>query len=195
MNDKVHGLTAENMERQLPSVLAGDDSTRALAESAAGELAKRPEEIGRLNIYSNSEALPEELLDILAYDFKIDWWSGDYTLEEKRRTFRDNWKVHRLLGTKAAVETAIQAVFPKAKVLEWWEYGGKPYHFRLEIDVTGEAISQEKVQRVLSLVDYYKSLRSVLEAQVYLTKFTSTLHVGGHFSSYRVTRLPVLEEE
>lgn len=160
-----------------------------------GELAKRPKEIGRLLLYPSADTLPEELLDILARDFKIDWWSGDYTLEEKRRTFRDNWKVHRLLGTKAAVETAISAVFPHAKVVEWWEYGGKPYYFQLEIDVSGEDTSQEKISRVLSLVDYYKSLRSVMEGQTYITRFTPTVHVGGHFGSWCVTRLPVLEED
>ena len=40
-----------------------------------------------------------------------------------------------MLGTRAAVETAIRAIYPKTEVKEWFEYeGGKPYHFKLFID-------------------------------------------------------------
>ena len=40
------------------------------------------------------------------------------------------------MGTRAAVELAIRAVFSTATVSEWFEYGGKPYYFRLSVDDT-----------------------------------------------------------
>ncbi len=166
MND-LHGLTAENMLRVLPEFLKGDQSTLALATSTASVLAGREDEIRRLLIYACIDDLPEELLDILAYDFKVDWWDPNYTLEEKRRTLKESWHVHRTLGTKAAVVTAISAIYPDTKVLEWWEYDGKPYHFRLLIDATYERVDPEKHKRVLERVDYYKALRSVLDAVEY----------------------------
>ena len=104
--NSAHALTAENLLRALPEVLRNDESMAALAASVAQVLARRPEEIQRLAIYPRIDEIPEELLDILAYDFKVDWWDADYTLEEKRRTLKDSWRVHRMLGTKAAVELA-----------------------------------------------------------------------------------------
>ena len=165
--NSAHALTAENLLRALPEVLRNDESMAALAASVAQVLAQRPEEIRRLAIYPRIDEIPEELLDILAYDFKVDWWDADYTLEEKRRTLKDSWRVHRMLGTKAAVETAISAIYQNTQVSEWFEYNGEPYHFKLLIDATYENVDPAKHRRVLDRVEYYKNLRSVLDEVEY----------------------------
>ena len=134
--NKAHGITKENLLASLPAVLANDDNMAALASAVAEVLAARVGEIERVSIYSQIDRLPNELLDILANDFKVDWRDANYTLEEKRRTLKDSWNVHRRLGTKAAVVLAISAIYPDTQVSEWWEYGGKPYHFKLLIDAT-----------------------------------------------------------
>ena len=166
--NSAHALTAENLLRALPEVLRNDESMAALAASVAQVLARRPEEIQRLAIYPRIDELPEELLDILAYDFKVDWWDADYTLEEKRRTLKDSWRVPRMLGTKAAVELAISAIYLNTKVSEWFEYGGEPYHFKLLIDVTQEDVDPVKHRRVMGRVEFYKNLRSHLESIIYI---------------------------
>jgi P2-related tail formation protein len=65
-----------------------------------------------------------------------------------------------MLGTKAAVECAVSAIYKDTKVSEWFEYGGPPYHFKLLIDATYEDVDPVKHQRVLDRVEYYKNLRS-----------------------------------
>ena len=174
-----YGLTTENLLQGLPDVLRNDKKMEALAASIAQVLAKRPEEIQRLSIYPRIDELPEELLDILAYDFKVDWWDGDYSLEEKRRTMKDSWRIHRMLGTKAAVETAISAIYPNTKVTEWFEYGGEPFHVRLLIDATFDSVAPEKHQRVIDRVAFYKNLRSVLdEVEYYDSGGSATTYFG-----------------
>ena len=186
-----HGLTKENLVVTLPSALRTDPSVVALAEALSELLAARPAEIERLRIYPAIDTLEEPLLDILARDFKVDWWDPEYSLEEKRRTLKDSWRVHRLLGTRAAVETAISAIYPHTQVLEWFEYGGEPYHFRLDINITNDSIDSEKQRRVLERMNFYKSLRShndgvtyFVEAEPAVVKavasapgLTETLHV------------------
>lgn len=162
-----HGLTKENFLAALPMALWEDDSIAALAETAAEFLARPVDEIDRLKLYPEVDRLDEHLLDILAYDFKVDWWDPDYSLEEKRKTLKDSWRVHRIMGTKAAVETAISAIYPDAKVQEWFEYGGKPYHFRLSINVTNETVESEKQKRVLQRLNFYKNLRSHVDSVDY----------------------------
>ena len=180
--NSAHGLTAKNILRALPEVLQNDKSMEALAASIAAVLAARPAEIQHLMIYPRIDELPEELLDILAHDFKVDWWDGDYTLEEKRNTLKDSWIVHRMLGTKAAVETAIAAIYPDTQVSEWFEYGGEPYHFRLLINSTHESVDRDKHQRVLDRVEFYKNLRSVLdEVEYYDAGGTVTQYFGAAF--------------
>lgn len=165
-----HGLTRENLVATLPPALQKDPSAVALAEAMADLLARHPEEIEQLRIYPVIDRLDERLLDILAYDFKVDWWDADYSLEEKRQTLKDSWRVHKLLGTKAAVEMAISAIYPRTTVLEWWEYGGKPYHFRLDINITNDSIDSDKQRRVLERLEYYKSLRSHNDGVTYFVE-------------------------
>ncbi len=162
-----HGLTRENLLRSLPISLSGDPKMVALARVIAGALAVRREEIERLAIYPNTARLEEGLLDILARDFKVDWWDSDYSVEEKRRTLATSWQVHKTLGTKAAVIKAITSVYPSAALEEWFEYGGKPYHFRLTVRLTESGWDAFKHKQLLEKMQYYKNLRSHREAVVY----------------------------
>ncbi|NCE63013.1 phage tail protein I [Pseudoflavonifractor sp. 524-17] len=165
-----YGITKENLLLLMPPALTHDKSIMALAEADAEALVARLAEIDRVRIISNIDALEDAVLDILARDFKVDWWDADYSVEEKRRTLKDSWRVHKTLGTKAAVETALSAIYPNAKVTEWFEYGGEPYRFRLQLDASHEDINSERHRRVLRRVDLYKSLRSHLDGIKYIIK-------------------------
>lgn len=164
-----HGLTKENILVAFPKALAEDPSFYALAQVVAGLLEKRREELGCVALYPQIGEVGEKLADILAHDFKVDWWDNDYSLEEKRRTLQSSWQVHKTLGTKAAVEKAISAVFPHTTVEEWFQYGGEPYHFRLHIDLNGEHLDKEKQDRVMDRVGFYKNLRSHLDEVGYFS--------------------------
>ena len=173
-----NGLTVENLLFTLPEVLRRDEQMQALAAGVAEVLAQRPAEVERLLIYPRIDSLPEELLDRLAYDFKVDWWDAEYTLAEKRQTLKDSWQVHRHLGTKAAVERAISAIYPETKVLEWFEYGGEPYCFKLEIDLTKTGFDKQRQKRVLDRVEYYKNLRSHLDGVYYFARAKPVIFVN-----------------
>ena len=178
-----HGITAENLLRTLPTVLADDLGMEALAQMIAGafgELATKPQSI---SIYTRIDTLDEALLDTLAYDFKVDWWNPDYTLEEKRRTLKDSWYVHRHLGTKSAVERAISAIYEGSTVAEWPSYDGRPYHFKLRIPVDQGTLDPDKHAKVLSLIRTYKNLRSVLDVvEYYGSSSKAPYYVGAIFA-------------
>ena len=181
-NKAAFGITKENMLFTLPPGLRRDESTGALAAAAAEVLAARLEEVGRARLVSNIDGLEEAVLDILARDFKVDWWDPDYSLEEKRRVFKGSWYVHKHMGTKAAVETAVRAVYPSARVSEWFEYeGGRPYHFRLYIDLSDTKGDKVRPWHVLERVEYYKSLRSHLDDLQFTVEAPepARLHMGG----------------
>ena len=110
-----HGLTADNMMQQFPIALQKDPKTVALGQAIAKVMESRQDEIDSLRIYTRIDELPEWLLDILARDFAVDWYDRSYTLEEKRKTIKDSFYVHRHRGTKAAVERAISAIYPNPK--------------------------------------------------------------------------------
>lgn len=158
-----HGITSSNLLRTLPDVLRNDEKMLALATSIASELSVLSEETALATIYANIDTLPEDVLDTLATDFKVDWWSFDYTLTEKRRTLKASWYVHRRLGTKRAVERALSAIYEDSEVVEWFDYDGEPYHFKLIIPVDETTLDPTKHSTVLGLIAFYKNLRSVLD--------------------------------
>lgn len=156
--------------RSLPDVLKNDDTMKSLAQTIGTQLQITVADIEQNIIYAHIDQLSEEVLDILAYDFKVDWWDYEYTLDEKRKMLKDSWNVHRHLGTKSAVETAISAIYPDTQVQEWFEYAGDPYCFKLLIDATYEHVDPAKHQRVLNRVDFYKNLRSHLDGVEYVAQ-------------------------
>ncbi len=169
-----HALTADNMMQQFPIALQKDPKTVALGQAIAKVMESRQDEIDSLRIYTRIDELPEGLLDILARDFAVDWYDRSYTLEEKRKTIKDSFYVHRHRGTKAAVERAISAIYPNPKVMEWFEYNGAPYHFKLRITVDFAAINETKHRQVLQKIISYKNLRSHLDSIIYFTEIPPT---------------------
>ena len=152
MND-AHGYSSENILAQLPRVLAEDRRMHALATAITEALAARLGEIDLEEIYIRIDELPETLLDILAVDFAVDWWDGNWPIERKRQSLKDSWRIHRILGTPAAVNLAVQAAFGEGRAEEWFAYGGKPNHIRI-VDLSTEAALNglDSFVRLLSIV-------------------------------------------
>lgn len=169
------GITKENLLLIVPPALTHDPAMMARAAADAEALAARLGEIDRVRVISNIDGLDEAVLDILARDFKVDWWDPEYSIDEKRRTLKGSWRVHKTLGTKAAVETTIRAIYPGTRVLEWFEYGGEPYHFRLDINITNDRIDSDKQRRVLERLNFYKSLRSHNDGVTYFVEAAPAL--------------------
>ena len=183
-----HGVTVDNLLLTLPAVLREDDNTLAIATAIAGAITALSEQASLATIYANIDALPGELLDILAADYKVDWWDYDYTLEEKRETLKSSWYVHRRLGTKGAVERALSVIYPGSKVEEWFEYDGQPYHFRLVIPVDETTLDLTKHNTVLSLIKYYKNLRSVLdEIEYHGSSCLAIVYAAAAFAGAEIT--------
>jgi phage tail P2-like protein len=156
------GIISDNLMRILPGVLAADPNAAALAQMLAAAFAEEHQLIDLARIYSRIDELPESLLDILAYDFKADWYDYDATVAVKRRLIKTCVAVHRTIGTKSAVETALGAVYPGSHIKEWFEYGGAPYHFKLTVDVTDSGFTLAQYQAMIYRLQYYKNLRSHL---------------------------------
>lgn len=187
-----YGLSAENFMRSLPSVLANDENLNALAMSVAEALEIQAGQIDNILIYQNIDTMPEDLLDILAKDFKIDWWDANLPITEKRNLLRTGWSMHRILGTKGAVIVAISSVYGNAHVEEWFEYNGQPYHFRIVVDSDETIADGDKLLSVLEKIIYYKNLRSVLdETRFELTEEFPMRYVGRAVYASNYTSLTI----
>jgi len=156
--------SVQNFMDTLPAPILEDAHLKQLAEVAARVMLKVYNTRWMPAIYSKIDSLPEDVLDILAQDLKVDWYDYNATVEIKRRTIKDNWHVHKKMGTKSAVETAVSDVWPISVVEEWFDYSGDPYHFRVAL---GADLSDPDhpihVDTVLDKVKLFKPVRAVMD--------------------------------
>ncbi|RPF48269.1 phage tail P2-like protein [Hydrogenoanaerobacterium saccharovorans] len=190
MNNNIYAI---DFTRTLPPPLKDDPKMLGLAKTISEQLHITANEINKNILYARIDELDEQTLDILAYDLHVDWYDYTYPIEVKRKTIKSSVKVHRKLGTKYAVETALGSVFPGSKVQEWFEYGGAPYMFRIVIGVTASGITAEKQAAVLAKTRFYKNLRSHLEAINYkVEKHTKVQVAAVHSIGTRLEVYPYL---
>ena len=129
------GITQEDMLSVLPGVLARDDGMYSLAKLIGWIFGENAEKAGYPAILHRIDELDDDLLDILATDYKVDWYDRDADIETKRRQIKGNWMVRKRIGTVYAVETALREVWPDSIIEEWFAYGGEPGYFRILLSV------------------------------------------------------------
>ena len=178
------GITKGNLLHTAPAVLVNDKSMNPMVDTLADALAKLSASCRMATIYPRIDELPEDLLDILAKDFKVDWYDFNYPVSTKRKVLKDSFFVHRHLGTRAAVEKAISDVWPDSKLEEWFEYGGEPYYFRV-VNITAAHVDEDVIRKVLRAIYATKNERSWLEGLNFLREADSTVYVGALPSLHR----------
>lgn len=171
-----YGMTASNFLQALPSVLQNDPNMQALAASIACELEQLAKNVRLAQLYTRIDELDETMLDALAGDFKVDWWRPEATLEEKRSALKASWYVHKHLGTKSAIETAVADYLGSGKVEEWFEYGGQPHHFRVASENNTAIITN--YDAFMAVLEVVQRRSSVLEHITALLRHTQVIYFG-----------------
>lgn len=190
MNNDIYHI---DFTRIFPGALQHDPKMLALAKGLAAEALTVSGHLNDVLIYSRFDQLPEELVDILAYDMHVDWYNYEDPLEVKRQTVKNSVKVHKRMGTKYAVETAIQAFFPGATVQEWFDYEGEPHHFQITIPLPG-GITPEILEDLKRRIWHVKRLSSWLDTIITETKIEKTIYVTPILGrGLAITKLPELE--
>ena len=141
----------------LPQNLLADAQIYAAARALDDELQKVTEATRDTLILPRIDELSETVIDLLAWQ-----WHVDLSIDTKRRLVCESIAQHRIKGTKAAVEKMVQTVFKEGVVSEWFEYGGEPYHFRIDL-LTAPNITQDDTARLLAVVNAAKNVRSWLD--------------------------------
>lgn len=110
----------------LPPGIAEQHWVKVIDAVYRERLKKELKVIERIHVYTAIDSLPEDLLDVLAVQFKVDWYRDDYPVETKRRVIKTAMEVRRYCGTEWAVKQAISAIYPNSEIVEWYDYGGTP---------------------------------------------------------------------
>jgi phage tail P2-like protein len=161
MSDPLMTLADVDTTRLLPAPLAEDPDVQAFSAALDPEWQAIAAAIPLLGVLATIDQQPDEVVDRLAWQFHVDYWEPDWSVETKRQVVIDSIRLHRIAGTRGAVDDVIDSIWGgDAIVQEWWEYGGDPGTFRVVL-----ATEQTEV----SIARFVASIRKVKRATDHLT--------------------------
>lgn len=146
----------------LPNSILTDPQITSAAKALDAELQSVTRAVVETLHLPRLDVLSETVVDLLAWQWHVDYYEPiGMDLDTKRRLVRESIAWHRMKGTPAAIEAVASAAFDKTTVREWYEYGGKPYYFKIVTeDVTTD---KDTLNRLRRAVDSVKNVRSWLE--------------------------------
>ena len=164
----------------LPRVVAGQEWVIALSEAQGIVLGRTLDYTDESQIYTRLDTAPEAVLDILAVNWKIDWYDTSFTLEQKRRIVKSALTVRRLMGTAAAVKLQVDTIYPGATVEEWFQYDGNAGCFRVLLELPENGITGEEYRRLKNGILTTKNERSHLDVIDIRYECEARVAVGGY---------------
>ena len=158
--------------RQIDDYSIHEDLPESLNRKNVKELASLSDEalrqydsiIYRVLIYPVIDTLPSDLVNALAVQLHCDFYDYSLPLEKRRALVKESIAWHRIKGTPAAVEQVVSAAFGPCHVSEWYEYGGKPYTFR--VSIAGKDafdVKSRNINQLLKAIYSAKNVRSWLD--------------------------------
>lgn len=124
---------------------------------------KELEAAERLKIYTDIDRADEAVLDILAVQFRVDWYDTSYPIETKRRIIKTALEVRRYCGTEWAVQKALSSIYPNVKISEWYDYGGRPGYWRMNVDITDDGVIYYTPEEIEKRLGYARRCTAHLE--------------------------------
>lgn len=131
----------------------------------------------RLYLWTNIDGQPEDVLDLMAAELRTQYYRQDLDIEAKRKLVKGTLAWYMTAGTPEAVEELVSAVFGEGKVYEWFEYGDKPYYFKIE---TNALLTPDILDEFYALIYRVKNTRSHLRS----VEIKRTIKVGPKISPY-----------
>lgn len=123
------------------------------------------------------DTVDESALVHLADQFHImgnEGWLQAKTEVEKREIIKKAVELHRYKGTKYALIKVLNSLNINGDVEEWFEYGGAPYHFKIDIFLQNYTYNEKVFESLKKMIDEYKNVRSVLEEISIESQFDTT---------------------
>ncbi|EAV5247774.1 phage tail protein I [Salmonella enterica] len=150
----------------LPPPLASDERFSILANIAAERFAQI--DLTALLVYLvdivDASALPS-----LAGQFHVqglEGWLFAVNEQEKRELIKQAIELHKYKGTPWAVRRVLEILSLPGTISEWFEYGGKAYFFKVEIELINQGMDENLFNNLVDLIHEYKNVRSKLEALI-----------------------------
>ncbi|HCG6617817.1 TPA: phage tail protein I [Vibrio parahaemolyticus] len=136
---------------------------------------------------------PIELLPWLAWAVSVDSWRSHWPEDVKRRTVANSLDLHRIKGTRPAVELAIESLGLEYRLSEWFQESPKaePGTFKLDVYIEDDSFSVTNNTELEQVINDAKNARSHLRKVNLNLSSRGAIYLGcKHFSGESTELLP-----
>lgn len=131
-------------------------------------------------IWADIENAAPVVLDAMAAELDAPFYSVDMTVEQKRSIIAAAFVYNSQVGTLSSVSGLLSAAFGNGDVTEWFDYGGDPYHFKVQMDGDKAHTDKSDFEYFYKMLDKIKNLRAKLDAlSISYPPVTSTAYYAG----------------
>lgn len=151
----------------VPKNIRNSKQIKDMAGALQPQLDSVTNAIPSIEIYKRIDELPEPILRMLAWENRVYQyeWALAETLASKRDLVKDSFELNQRRGTRWSIERVLDLVNVDANLQEWFEYGGLPYRFKINLQsINDQAPTPAQIDLINKLIDKYKPLRSALES-------------------------------
>lgn len=122
----------------------------------------------------------------MAVYLKVEWYDSAADLETKRRIIKTAIEIQRYAGTVKAVREQVSVTYPDSEVEEWFDYGGTPGFWRLNVNITDAPAQYHTIDEMEDLLGYTKRLTAHLEYISYMVRHGISVGAQVECMAYKV---------
>lgn len=178
----------ETLYMSLPPNLQ-NEKTKSLSVAFAHQMKKYLAYADRLNIWGDIDHLAPEHYDAFAACIAVPYYRSDFPDDKKLKLIKQSYIVRRFAGTQTAIDALLDSTFDDARYIPWYEYGGKPYHFKV---LLFDMLKEDNIELMSNAMKKAKAARSILDTVDIGRTATSTIFSG--IATHTVSHPPEIRE-
>lgn len=115
----------------------------------------------QITVWSDLDHVDPKYYDSLAMTIRAPYYKSEYNNNQKLGLIKSALLTRRNAGTIKAIEELMSHTLTGASFIPWYEYGGRPYFFKVVADA--DEVNDNNMGEFVRMISAIKSARSIME--------------------------------
>lgn len=121
--------------------------------------------IDNANFTVNIDNVSEKIIDYLACEYRTPYYDEALDLKTKRNLVKSTMLTYQKIGTTNIIKEYLNTLNEEADVVEWYDYDGNPYNFKIFLNNSdNKEVDEKLLTDIKNKIEKIKNVRSSLEA-------------------------------
>lgn len=166
----------------MPQNLIQDSGVKNAAEALDPELRLVTGSANEALILKRLDELPERVIDMLAWQYHVDFYELAPDIIFKRQMIREAIIYHMKKGTRFAILRALDMLGIDAEYQNWYEFGGQPYTFRIKASVRAEYYKKSNREQIIANIK--RAINDSKAARSWMAELETGIHEWDNLNIY-----------